>query len=182
MAHLRCFRHSYENILSKLRDLHISDNAREEIINDIFGKTTSDEQQLGLADAEYDDDFDVKLESVKLRWNNLEKLYSCLLSDESFDLCFYDLFLWYKAQEIKECMIKNVRKKVGLAENETFYTNTSEFVNRMKGKISKSGLNEFIDKLLELVNTQENEMKRVVCHTGEWKLHLDYNEFDRSKQ
>ena len=59
-------------ILSKLRDLHISDNAREEIINYIFGKTTSDEQQLGLVDAEYDDNFDVKLESVKLRWNNLE--------------------------------------------------------------------------------------------------------------
>ena len=58
-------------------------------------------------------------------------------------------------------------------------------VNRMlkeKGKISKSGMNEFINKLLELVNTQENKMKHAVCHTGEWKLHLDYKEFDRSKQ
>ena len=59
-------------------------------------------------DAEYDDDFDVKLESIKLRWNNLEKIGSRLLSDESFDSCFYDSFLWYKAQESKECMNRNV--------------------------------------------------------------------------
>ena len=83
---LRCFHRSYENILSKLRNLHISDNASEEIINDIFGKITSGEHQL---DAEDNDDFDVKLESVKLRWNNLEKLHCRLLSDESFDPCFY---------------------------------------------------------------------------------------------
>ena len=43
----------------------------------------------------------------------------------------YDWFVCYKAQEIKECMITNVRKKAGLAENEKFYTDTSESVNRM---------------------------------------------------
>ena len=66
-VHLQCFHHSYENILSKLRNLHISDNASEKIINHIFGKITSGEHQLELVDAEDNDDFDVKLESVKLR-------------------------------------------------------------------------------------------------------------------
>ena len=81
---------------------YISDNASEKIINHIFGKITSGEHQLELVDAEDNDDFDVKLESVKLRWNNLEKLHCRLLSDESFDPCFiYDRFVCYKAKKSK---------------------------------------------------------------------------------
>ena len=65
----------YDTLLSKLRDLHISDNASEEIINDIFGKITSGEHQLGLVDAEDDDDFDVKLEPVKITWKHYIATY-----------------------------------------------------------------------------------------------------------
>ena len=67
--HLRCFRHVRENILSKLRELHLTQSA---IISDIFGKRVSEyEQQLGLVDST-ESEFDAKLKIVKNRWDLLE--------------------------------------------------------------------------------------------------------------
>ena len=65
-------------------------------------------------------------------------------------------------------MIRSVRERAGLSVGDTvpqFYTNASESLNCMlKDKVhhSKSGLNAFVDHMVEFVKQQDNELKRYV--------------------
>ena len=54
-VHLRCFRHFKENLVSKLKDLHITESAQEEILQDIFGTVSDSLHKLGLVDSNNED-------------------------------------------------------------------------------------------------------------------------------
>ena len=47
-VHLRCFRHFKENLVTKLKDLHVPESAQEEILQDVFSTVCDSQHQLGL--------------------------------------------------------------------------------------------------------------------------------------
>ena len=133
-VHLRCFRHYKEIIVSKLRDLHIAENAQEEIVQDIFGTISGSQHQIGLVDSKDEDDLAANLAKAQRRWNTLERLNCRVLSTEDCQPQFKAWFVKYKADEMKCSILKNVRVRADLATSDTvpeFYTNASESLNRM---------------------------------------------------
>ena len=81
-VHLRCFRHFKENIVSELKDLHITKNAQEEI-HDIFGTVSESQHQLGLVDSSSEDEFDANFARAQIRWDNLESFNRRTLSSKN---------------------------------------------------------------------------------------------------
>ena len=187
-VHLRCFRHFKENIISKLKDLHIAECAQQEILQDIFGTVCGSQHQLGLVDSNDEDDFDENLAKAQIRWNSLEMCNRRMLLTEEHQPQFHAWFEKYKSAEMKCTMLKSVREKAGLAVGDTvspFYTNSRESLNRMlKEKVnhSKSGLNDFVDHMMEFVKQQDNEMKRAVCRVGDLRLHSSYSHLEKSEE
>lgn len=182
--HLRCFRHFRENIASKLKELHISDTAQQEILLDIFGEVSEEQHQLGLVDADDEEDYMVKAESLRERWDSLERMNRRTLADESVQPQFHSWFMRYKSQDLCSSMIKAVREKAGLSNEDRFYTNTSESINEVfKDEVDfkKSTLNQFVDRALSIVRRQEKDLKRAVCRVGDWRLCPQYADLEKSQ-
>lgn len=85
------------------------------------------------------------------------------LADESVQPQFHSWFMRYKSRDLCSSMIKAVREKAGLSNEDRFYTNTSESINEVfKDEVDfkKSTLNQFVDRALSIVRRQEKDMKR----------------------
>ena len=174
-THLRCFRHFRKNIADKLCELHVTDSAQE-ILLDIF-EVCAEQHQLRLVDADDQKDYLAKVASLQRRWDSLE-LSNCRVPvTEAVEPKFYKWFLKYKSEDMCTTMIKCVREKGGLTNEEQFYTNTSESINEvLKDKVAfkKCKLNQFVDHMLEVVRRQEKEMKKAICRLGDWRMHPQY--------
>ena len=186
---LRCFRHFRDNLFRKLSELNVAKCGQEEILKDVFGGMTEDELHLGLVDSEKQDIFKAKLASLKDRWNMIELSNRKTLQEESIQPEFHDWFCPYKAENMSNTMIKSVRDAAGLSSSDgntkRFYTNGSvtESLNQMlKDKVhyKASHLHKFIDEMCDFVKRQENDMKKAVCRVGDWCLHLNYGDLQKS--
>ena len=100
---------------------------------------------------------------------------------------FYDWFCEYKAEDMSNTVIKSVRNAAGLSlsdgSTKRFYTNASESLNQMlKEEVNykASHLHKFIDEMYDFMKRQENDMKKAVYRSGDWRLHLDYNDLQKS--
>ena len=65
-THLRCFNHFKYNVEAKLKELNFDSHSQKEIISDIMGVTSIGVKELGLIDADDNDDFNAKLESLQV--------------------------------------------------------------------------------------------------------------------
>ncbi len=183
-VHLRCFRHFRENIVSKLKELHITEAAQQEILLDVFGEVSEEQHQLGLVDSEDEEDYMAKVASLQDRWDSLELTSRRTLAAESTEPQFHAWFMRYKSEDMCTTKIRNVREKAGLLNEERFYTNTSESINEvLKAKVEfkKCKLNQFVDHMLQLVKRQEKDMRRAVCRVGDWRLHPQYSHLEKSQ-
>ena len=185
---LRCFRHFRNNLICKLRELNVAECGQEEIMKDVFGGVSEDELHLGLVDSEDQDIFKAKLASLKDRWNGFEVSNRRSLQGTMIQPEFHDWFCEYKAEDMSNTMVKSVRNAAGLSSSDgntkRFYTNASESLNQMlKEKVNykTSHLHKFIDEICDFVKRQENDMKKVVCRAGDWCLHLDYSDLQKSE-
>lgn len=185
---LRCFRHFRDNLIRKLRELNVTECGQEEIMKDVFGGVSEDELHLGLVDSEDQDTFKAKLASLKDRWNGVEVSNRRSLQGTMIQPEFYDWFCKYKAEDMSNTMIRSVRNEAGLSSSDgstkRFYTNASESLNQMlKDKVNynASHLHKFIDEMCDFVKRQENDMKKAVCRAGDWRLHLDYSDLQKSE-
>ena len=54
----------------------------------------------------------------------------------------------------------------------------------LKDKVNhtKSGLNAFVDHMMEFVQQQDNELKRSVCRVGDLWLHSSYRHMEKSEE
>jgi len=101
--HLKCWLHFKDNLLNKLeQDLHFTKNITQEFISDVMGNVSTLEH--GLVDAEDEEVFTVQLQE----WYKREQV--CTNQDPEF----YEWFLEYYTDVIKEFMLYGVCKSAGL--------------------------------------------------------------------
>ena len=118
----------------------------------------------GLADAKSSTEFDANLKSLRFKWDDLEK---CNRVPSETGYSFYEWFIFYKAELMKKSMIREVREYCGIPLIKTlngdmveeFTTNVAENANsQIKSWCNqKLPLHEFIKKLQDLVDAQENQ-------------------------
>ena len=53
----------------------------------------------------------------------------------------------------------------------------------LKDKVNykASHLHKFIDEMCDFAKRQENDMKKAVCRAGDWRLHVDYSDLQKSE-
>ena len=84
-------------MVSKLKDLHITENTQEEMLHDIFGTISDSQHQLGLVDSSGEDEFDSNLARVQSRWDNLGISNCRTLGSENHQPQFHAWFVKHKA-------------------------------------------------------------------------------------
>ena len=70
---LRCFLHFKENIQRELGKRGISGTTKQAFVDDIFGKQEESTKFYGLVDCMTEEEFDVKLESMRVIWMEREE-------------------------------------------------------------------------------------------------------------
>ena len=168
--HLLCDIHMRDNIVSKLCSLNIKGPEKQEFMNEIFGITINDTITPGLVDCQTAEDFDQKLDSLKDIW------FQRHVEGKNF----YQYFLDYKSDLIKNCMSASLRSQCGLGFPPRVYTqNANECINN----VVKSDLNikkkqrvpEFIHSIKRTVLRQETEVKLALINEGNFKLKEEYS-------
>ena len=97
---MRCFNHFKANIKDKLKDLHFEQHPLHSIIADIIGHACGGIKELGLVDADEEDDFKAKFNSLEDRWNELESK-SRMISADTKELQ-PEFFYWFKKCKCEE--------------------------------------------------------------------------------
>jgi len=156
---LRCFIHKQRNIEEHLKVL--SATARTEIVRDIFGMREGEVFSKGLVDAETRETFDQQLQQLHKRWDAISP-------------GFHKWFVDQQANTFRNFMIAPIREMAHLGSPPRRYTtNSNESANcavkRWVG-FTKSSWPAFVDKLENLVESQQNELSRAVYRSGEYVL------------
>ena len=98
-----------DDVILKLKDLHIGDLKRKEFLLDIFDSDAR--KEVGLMDAFTPTEFDIMLDSLHPVWKKREINARVLLKEESTE--FYPYFLMNTSLDMKTRMIRSVRENVG---------------------------------------------------------------------
>ena len=172
-VHLRCLKHVKDSIEHKLHELQFDKIGMLEIMYDIFGRSTDQLREIGLADAIDSNDFFAKLLSLEKKWNNLENLHRRYLGNEKHDFVFYDWFCRNYSAVFVDSIISSVRSKAGLGSPPIdFYNNRSESMNKLlKAHVEhqKSTLPQFVKQLHIFVNDHFDSIKKANASTGDWR-------------
>lgn len=112
--------------------------------------------------------FDELLEELSKKWSRLD------LSEGGPLLTFTWCFKRYKRYIIVKSLLRPVREQAGLGcPPEDFTTNASESVNALlKNKVDcrRSQLPDFLNKLKEVIDEQDQELSRAVIGKGKYML------------
>ena len=117
---LLCSFHKCNNIKMKLRKLSVPEKESKEIMNSIFGYQVDSTLCLGLIDSNDANDFQVKLEGLKEKWDRL---------------CpsFYEWFVTNEATLFCSSLIRSVHSTAGLGLPPSLYTtNNNESIKTVK--------------------------------------------------
>ena len=127
-VHLLCELHVKKNVEKKLQDMGIVGEAKANIVDDIFGRTTGTVKESGLTDAQDEGKFQNMLHNLNEKWSMLHK------SVAEFHTWFKDK----KGKEFAMSVISPVRERAGLGcPPERFTTNRSDQQNHPR--IRKKG-------------------------------------------
>ena len=170
--HLTCFIHVRRNIKDKLNECSVPSVLVKQVLDDIFGHRFGDVFEEGLVDSRDNDDFQIKLSSLLVKWSSFE-------STSSTDM---DSFLnWFKTNKvgvIRNTMTRSIREECGLGNPpDIFTTNPSESINALlkhKMNYKKSELPTFIEKVKELSREQVKEVERAIINRGKYQLKDEY--------
>ena len=100
-----------EDVIRKLKGLHIAELKRKEFLLDIFGSDAR--KEVGLMDAFTPTEFDM-LDSLYPLWKKREINSRVLLKEESTE--FYPYFLMNASLDMKTRMIRSVRENVSFTK------------------------------------------------------------------
>ena len=169
-VHLRCTNHLRQNVKDKLRSLNIPQSVWKEFLADIFWKQIGSHFEHGLIDSLSEAAFELALENVKEKWNNLER--SCNIVES--DPLFHSWFKEHKADDIIHCVLPEVRRQAGLTNSlALFITNCSESLNnviKMEVDWKESKLPLLVEHLQSIGDRQNAELERAVISQGEWSF------------
>ena len=170
---LRYFIHLKRNISDKLKERGIPGKESSEFIADIFGKSCGSSFEEGLVDAEDAKDFECRLSTCEEVWLARESMFL-----REGQLSFHSYFKVHYASVMCNCMLKTLRKSVGLGSPPAiFTTNASESINAViKRKVNYKATEwpHFNDALKELVESQREEAIRALSGRGGYRLCKEY--------
>ena len=173
LIHLRCFIHMKDNIRRKLTELLLPQSVREDIIRDIFGFQHGSTYTQGILDAEDPADFDGRLASLQVKWEELETT-----AHPHQRPCFYNWILRYEANVMKSSMIASVHTAAGLGCPPTKYTtNGNECLNNIAQAHADYRRCSWIqfNNMYDLVILQSKEVEKAVYGMGEYKFCSQYD-------
>ena len=150
-----------------LNPSNVTKRSRTSIMADIYGSQNDVLLQSGLADADDEEDFDVKLDSLKRVW-------------EQKAPTFHEWFRKNRSQHFKVSLVMSSRKSLSIEGH--FYTNGLE----LKHKLQKKSLREAdIPKEVSAVTKQLQmwpeefyiEESRAIRGLGKYRLAPGYDHF-----
>ena len=163
LKNLLCLKHMSDRDKKKLTELK-AQNQRS-IIADIYGKNDGVVRELGLASAIDQCDFEVKLNSLHEKWEELAP-------------GFYDWFYTRRAELFINNVICSAREEAGFID--LFYNNAIESLHSVL-KVETSGrklpLVDLITALKRVIHMQETEEVRALYQSGKYRLSKGYRQF-----
>jgi hypothetical protein len=170
--HLTCSIHVRRNIKDKISECNLPPQLSSKILADVFGQQLGSVHQEGLVDCFDNENFERNLETTIKTWRNLESTSTSNIEK------FIGWFMENKVEVIRNTMLHSARVDCGLGNPPSmFTTNASESINALlKHKVDykKHQLPDFIDKVVELVAEQKQEVERAVVNRGKWRLRSQY--------
>ena len=139
--------------------------AISQIIKDIYGCQQGNIYEYGLAEADDQDDFEGKLNSLKDRWNVL---------------CpgFYDWFHAKRKQTFIESVIQSAREGTNITG--LFYQNDIESmhpVEKRQQKFQKVSISELLSNIESIIKREEIDEVRALYGAGNYHLASEYEKF-----
>ena len=168
-SRLLCIKHFKDDIVSKLTSLGIKSPFKEQILADIFGNSSA--KELGLVDKESGHDVDDALFLLREKWNDREKA-----SRGTDDVVFFDWFVKYQVNDLKDGLLYPLRRDVGLGYD-FFYNNANESVNEVikkEAERKKKGWIDCIEVIRSITDRQERNVQRAIVDQGPYKLKEEY--------
>ena len=140
-------------------------HAKAQIIKDIYGERKGNAYEYGLAEAFYNDDLTVKLQSLESKWEGL---------------CpgFYEWFMKKRKIKFVESVIQSAREgtdTVGL-----YYQNDIEsmhFVEKNNQSFKKLDTAQVVKNLEQVHNRQDAEEIRAIYGAGKYSLSTEFRKF-----
>ena len=151
--------------------LSFKKDARQSILNSVFGRRTGDSKTKALVDAASAKEFDEMLDALETEWRVLEA------TQRSGEPQFHSWFKRHIALVMKDNVIAPVREEAGLGNPPEFYTqNTSECCNGMvkKNAGKEKEWSDFCISLESAVQSQEQELVKAIHEMGELRLSSDF--------
>ena len=164
---LWCTQHMQERDAHHLRTLGCNRRTLERVMADIYGSQTESMLQSGLADADDESDFDVKLQSLEDVWEDLAP-------------GFHDWFLKRRAEYFKSCLILSARETLGIKGR--FYTNGLELKHKLQKKqLKESDIPKKVSEVTSLIESWAEEFyheeTRAIRGMGKYRLACGYEHF-----
>ena len=163
MQSLLCVKHMSERDQKKLTSLKAA--VQKEIIADIYGPNDGYTRKLRLASAEDEEDFKIKLFSLKDKWEELAP-------------SFHDWFSTRRASQFIDSVIQSARD--GTSIDGLFYNNAIESLHSiLKGEIGDEKLNVLgvIQRIKIIIQRKRREEIRAIYQTGLYRLSPEYKHF-----
>ena len=171
-THLLCDIHMKDNIVHKLTELGIRNQTSKAFLRDIFGHQRGEEKTPGLVDCYSAEAFDTKLESLKSVWEERDPNGAK----------FFEYFLTYKADYIKNTMTANVREMAGLGYPPKVYNqNANECANSVIKRdlnFKKLNIKEAVVHLQQIINRQFEQCRLSMIGRGEWRVKDIYKDLE----
>ncbi len=165
---LWCTQHLENRDAEKLRAIGCNSKVISRIMSDIYGTQNEILLENGLADADDEDDFDAKLESLKPVWEEIAPGFST----------------WFEKRRsmvFKECLILTARRELGI--HGRFTSNGLELKHKLqKKRLSEDNIPKEVAAVSESLKqwAEENffaECARAIRGLGKYRLAKDYVKF-----
>ena len=172
---LRCTIHSKRNVEGKLSEFALPSQTKNVIINDIYGLVEGTHHQEGLIHSDDSDTFLPLTESIKTKWDSLEKPH---LPNNVKAPRFHTWFVANVSLYMRKCMISDIRLRNNIDSN--FTTNQSESLNSMLGKhvnFKAHRLDEFLNMMKVFYDDQEEEVRSAFIGEGDFLLSDRFEQF-----
>ena len=161
---------SAKNDAQKKLELVCQKGALKNIICDIYGQNYGGVKELGKVDSNNINDFWIKLESLKIVWDNL---------------CpgFHKWFSKKQASFFEQSVIESAQTGT---EVQGVYCNNSiesqHFREKMEQSYKKGTVADAISTLKKLVDRQEDDEVRVIYRSGPYHLSAQYAKFQTDSE
>ena len=164
---LICIQHLMERDAEKLNKLGAAHKDKQRILADIYGSKQDKMLQFGLADADNEQDFVAKFESLMDLWESLVPYFHAWFGKHRCDL-------------FKTTIIWSAKDRIGIGDS--FYNNRLEVMHKLQKKKAKEASVEkeataIINLLKEWVNSYRTEAVRAVRGLGKYRLAPGYQQF-----